>query len=99
MESFQEMLLYLGPLECASSCLYPIDSFWKIFAGFGPIGTLLLVSKLEGGLSGDVVGFGLFGICLLMPSGNVGLTRDVAEFGALSRCCWIWSSWDTSLGA
>ena len=93
------MLLYLGQLECASWCLNLIDAFREIFAGFGPIGTRLLVPKLEGGLSGDVAGFGLFGICLLMPSGNVGVTRDVAEFEAFRRCCSIWSSWDTSLGA
>ena len=30
-------------------------------AGFGPIGTRLLVAKLEGGLSGDVAGFWLLG--------------------------------------
>ena len=36
-------------------------------AGFGPVGTRLLVPKLEGGLSGDVAGFGPVGTRLLSP--------------------------------
>ena len=37
-------------------------------AGFGPVGTRLLVPRPNGGISGDVVGFGPVGTRLLVPT-------------------------------
>ena len=51
----------------ASWCLNLREGFLGDVAGFGPIGTRLLVPKSDGGIAGEVVGFGPVGTCLLRP--------------------------------
>ena len=54
--------------------LLDLEGSWDV-VGVGPVGTSLLVPKLEGGLLVDVARFGPIGTHLLVPRPNGGVSH------------------------